>query len=155
MKGTLLTTVRLSMFGLLLTLSTGALAADACLLTPDELKALTGRAFEPGQPGKNLADDSPLCHYAESENPQRKLTIGMSTTNAKQQFDSRVRMLSMGGKSIELTGVGDGAYYNGTSAGALSLDKLVTFSNLRRSTDPQIAADSVAQALNAALKKTK
>jgi hypothetical protein len=136
-----------------LLLGSAAHADDACLLTPAQLQTLTGRAFAEGQASKNLGDGSPLCHYAEQENPQRKLTIGVSSTNAKQQFDSRLRMLQMGGKPIELKGVGDSAYYNGTGAGVLTGSKLITISNLRRASDPKIESDKVVAALQTALKK--
>ena len=66
---------------------------------------------------------------------------------------SRLRLLQMGGKSIDLKGVGDRAYFNGTAAGVLSGDKLITFSNLRRSSDPKIAAEQLVPALQRALKK--
>jgi hypothetical protein len=128
-------------------------ADDACLLTPAQLQTLTGRTFGDGQASKNLGDGSPLCHYAEQAKPQRKLTIGVSSTKAKQQFDSRLRMLQMGGKSIELKGVGDSAYYNGTSAGVLTGSKLITISNLRRASDPKIEPDKVVAALQTAMKK--
>ncbi len=134
-------------------LSGVAHASDACLLTPAQLQTLTGRAFAEGEPGKNLGDGSPLCHFAEQANPKRKLTIGVSSTNARQQFDSRVRMLQTGGKPITLDGVGDGAYYNGTSAGVLDGDRLITLSNLRRASDPKIEPAKVVAALQAMLKK--
>lgn len=96
-------------------------ADTACLLTPSELQTLTGRAFSDGEPGKNAGDGSPLCHYAEKDNPRRKLTIGVSSTNAQSQFESRLRLLQMGGKSIDLKGVGDRAYFNGTAAGVRAI----------------------------------
>ena len=127
-------------------------ADTACLLTPSELQTLTGRAFSDGQASKNLGDGSPLCHYAEKDNPRRKLTIGVSAVNAQRQFESRMRMLQMGGKSIALEGVGERAYFNGTAAGVLSGDKLITISNLRRAADPKIAPEKVAAMLQQALK---
>lgn len=130
-------------------------ADSACLLTPAELQALTGRAFSDGQASKNLGDGSPLCHYAEKDNPQRKLTIGVSSANAQRQFESRMRLLQAGGKSIDLKGVGDGAYFNGTAAGVLSGDKLITISNLRRAADPKIAPEKVAAMLQSVLKAAK
>ncbi|HEY6643279.1 hypothetical protein [Povalibacter sp.] len=136
-----------------LLMSVAAYANEACLLTPQQLQTLTGRTFAEGQASRNPGDGSPLCHYAEQTNPQRKLTIGVSSTNAKQQFDSRLRMLQMGGKSIELEGVGDRAYYNGTAAGVLAGSKLIAISNLRRASDPKIESDKVIAALRAALQK--
>ena len=130
-----------------------AQADDACLLTPSELQALTGRAFGDGEASKNLGDGSPLCHYAEKANPRRKLTFGVSSTNAQRQFESRVRLLQASGKSIALEGVGDRAYYNGTAAGVLAGDRLISLSNLRRASDPAIAADKVVALLQAVLEK--
>jgi hypothetical protein len=127
-------------------------ADTACLLTPSELQTLTGRAFSDGQASKNLGDGSPLCHYAEKDNPRRKLTIGVSSANAQRQFDSRMRLLQTGGKSIKLEGVGDRAYFNGTAAGVLSGDKLITISNLRRAADPKIAPEKVVAMLQLALR---
>lgn len=134
-------------------LNGAAWAESACLLTPAQLQTLTGRTFAEGQLATNPGDGSPLCHYAEQSSPSRKLTIGVSSTNAAKQFDSRVRMLQMGSKSIALDGVGDRAYYNGTSAGVLDGDRLVTISSLRRASDPKIEPGKVVDALRAALKK--
>jgi hypothetical protein len=127
-------------------------ADGACLLTPSELQTLTGRAFSDGEASKNLGDGSPLCHYAEKDNPRRKLTIGVSSTNAQRQFESHMRLLQASGKSIDLKGVGDRAYFNGTAAGVLSGDRLITLSNLRRAADPKIAPENVVATLQLALK---
>jgi hypothetical protein len=124
-------------------------------LTPSELQTLTGRAFSDGQASKNLGDGSPLCHYVEKANPQRKLTIGVSSTNAQRQFESHMRLLQMGSKSIDLKGVGDRAYFNGTAAGVLSGDKLITISNLRRAADPKIAPEMVVAMFQSALKAAR
>lgn len=137
----------LAVAGAALLACTLAHANEACLLTPAQLQDLTGRAFEEGQPGRNAGDGSPLCHYAERANPKRRLTIGVSSTNAQQQFDSRARMLQTGGRSIELQGVGEAAYYNGTAAGVLSGGRLFSISNLRRASDPKIEPEKVAAAL--------
>lgn len=128
-----------------------AAAETACLLTPAALQKATSRAFAEGQLARNLGDDSPLCHYAEKDNPQRKLTVGVSVANARQQFESRLRLLQMSGKSIELKDVGDRAYYNGTSAGVLAGDKLISISNLRRAGQPKIAQEKVQELLRAAI----
>ncbi len=130
-------------------------ANTACLLTPAELQTLTGRAFAEGQASKAAGDGSPLCHYPEKDNPKRKLTIGVSSSNAQSQFDSRVRLLQRGGESIELKGVGDRAYFNGTAAGVLAGDTLITISNLRRSSDAKIAPEQVVSLLQRALKSAK
>ena len=57
----------------------------------------------------------------------------------------------MGKKEIGLKGVGDGAYFNGTSAGVLSGDKLITLSNVRRASAPEIPAERIVTLLQAAL----
>ncbi|HEY0939744.1 MAG TPA: hypothetical protein VGE08_06580 [Steroidobacter sp.] len=132
-----------------------ARADSACLLTPAQLQSLTGRSFSEGEIGKDPGDGSPLCHYAQTDNPRRKLTIGMTSAQAERRFESRLRMLQMGRKSIEIDGVGDRAYYNGTSAGVLSGNKLITFSNLRRASDPEIAAEKVVAMLQVALQKAE
>lgn len=139
--------------GISLLACAAARADTACLLTSSDLQTLTGRAFIDGEPGKNLGDGSSLCHYAEKDNPRRKLTIGMSSVNAQSQFESRMRLLQGSGKSIELKGVGDRAYFTGTAAGVLSGGKLITLSNLRRSSDPTIAPEQLVATLQIALKK--
>ena len=132
-----------------------AQAENACLLTPSELQRLTGRAFSEGEASKAAGDGSPLCHYAEKDNPKRKLTIGVSSSNAQRQFESRVRLLQGSGASIDLKGVGERAYFNGTAAGVLSGGRLITLTNLRRASDPKIAPEQVAAMLQLALKKVE
>lgn len=132
-----------------------AQADSACLLTPAELQSLTGRAFSEGQIAKDPGDGSPLCHYPQSDNPRRKLTIAVTSSNAQRRFEAHLRLLNLGKDSIEVEGVGDRAYYNGTSAGVLSGNKLITISNLRRGADPKIAADKVVAMLQVALKKAE
>lgn len=135
---------------------TAAASADtACLLTPLQLHELTGRTFKEGEVSKSLGDGSPLCHYSEAGKPQRKLTIGVSTSNAARQFESRMRLLQMGNKKIELQGIGERAYFNGTAAGALSGDTLITITNLRSASDPQIAHEKVVSLLSLALEASR
>lgn len=140
---------------LLFILSPLGFADQACLLTPAELQAATGRAFNEGQATRVVGDGSPLCVYAETGQPQRKLTIGVSTQSARRQFESRMRLLRMGNKPIELAGVGDAAYFNGTAAGVLAGDRFISLSGLRRgaSKDEQIAPERVVGLLQAALKR--
>lgn len=128
-----------------------ASAADACLLTPAQLQAATGRAFAAGEAATNPGDNSPLCHYAQTDNAKRVLTIGVSSTRAQAQFDSRLRLLQRGNASIALQGVGDRAYFSGTAAGVLSGDTLISISNLRRAGEPDIASDKVVALLRSAL----
>ena len=130
--------------------TSNAFAASPCLLTPAELQSATGRAFIEGQETKTAVGD-PLCVYAEQARPQRKLTIEVTTNKASQRFDSRIRLLQMGKDPITLSGVGDRAYYNGTAAGVLSGERMIAIGQLRRSSDPKISADKVAQLLRSAL----
>src|SRR5687767_5649903 len=88
---------------------------SACLLTAAELQTATGRTFDDGQAGDNAVDGAVQCHYAEKGKPQRKLTVGVAGSHARAQFESRRRLLKMGKEPIDLMGVGDAAYYNGTS----------------------------------------
>jgi hypothetical protein len=57
----------------------------------------------------------------------------------------------MGKKEIGLKGVGDAAYFNGTAAGVLSGDKLITVSNVRRPSAPEIPPERIVTLLQAAL----
>jgi hypothetical protein len=130
-----------------------AQADNPCLLTPEQLQTMTGRAFNEGEAGKNPGNGSPQCLYAERDNPSRKLIIGVSSTDAQRRFESHLRLLKMSSQPIALEGVGDRAYFNGTSAGVLSGNTLITFSNLRRASDPQIAPEKVVAMLRVALEK--
>lgn len=130
-------------------LPSGASAA-ACLLTPEELRAATGREFIAGREGKAV-DGSDLCAYAEVAMPARKLAVNVIASRGKAAYESRMRLLSMGKKEIGLKGVGDAAYFNGTAAGVLSGDKLITLSNLRRASAPKIAPERIVTLLQAAL----
>ncbi|HVF17003.1 MAG TPA: hypothetical protein VNA21_08830 [Steroidobacteraceae bacterium] len=141
------------MIGLIATASL-ADASNACLLSTDELQTATSREFAPGEPTK-AAGGSLLCAYAERSNPKRHLTIEMSSEKAKQQFESRVRLLSSGHASIALAGVGDAAYYNGTAAGVLVGDRLIAIGGLRRAPDPKIAPEKVARLLELAIKQAR
>jgi hypothetical protein len=129
-------------------------ASNACLLSTDELQAATSREFAPGEPTK-AADGSLLCAYAERANPKRHLTIQTSSEKAKQQFESRVRLLSTGRASIALAGVGDVAYYSGTAAGVLVGDRLIAIGGLRRAPDPKIASEKVARLLQLAIERAR
>jgi hypothetical protein len=125
-------------------------SAAACLLTVDELRTATGREFGAGQEGKAV-DGSGLCVYAEAAAPTRKLTVNVIESRGKAAFDSRMRMLTMSKKEIGLKGVGDAAYFNGTAAGVLKGDKLITLSGVRRPSSPAIPQERIAALLQAAL----
>jgi hypothetical protein len=140
-----------SMVLLALALPATALAT-ACLVTAGELQTATGRAFGPGVESKSV-DGAPLCIYAEVAAPQRRLTLNLLEQRGKAQFESRTRLLKMGKKPIELQGVGDAAYFNGTAAGVLQGDKLITFTGIRRmeSTNEHIPSQRIVALLQAAL----
>jgi len=131
--------------------SPGAALANACLVTPAELQTATGRAFSSGQESKAV-DGSPLCIYAETDAPQRKLTVNVIASRGKAAYDSRMRMLQMGKKSIDLKGVGDAAYFTGPAAGVLTGDTLITFSNVQRAGSKEpIPSERIVALLKAAL----
>jgi hypothetical protein len=136
---------------------TKAAAQDACLLTPAQLQSATGRAFTEGVAGVEAGSNAPLCHYAEVERPQRRLTIGLLRENPRARFEASQRLLARGGNSIALAGVGDAAYFNGTAAGVLAGDVFIRISNLRRgaSQDPEISPDQARALLQAALERTR
>lgn len=127
-----------------------AASATACLVTVAELQTATDRAFGAGQESKAV-DGSPLCVYAEVAAPTRKLIVNVIESRGKAGFDSRVRLLTMSKKEIGLKGVGDAAYYNGTSAGVLKGDRLITFSGVRRAASKDIPPERIVALLQAAL----
>lgn len=129
-------------------------SAAACLLTPEELRAATGREFTAGQEGKAV-DGSDLCAYAEVAMPARKLAVNVIASRGKAAYESRMRLLSIGKKEIGLKGVGDAAYFNGTAAGVLTGDKLITLSNLRRASAPEIPSERIVTLLQAALGRAR
>lgn len=145
------TSLRLTVLTLALTHASVAMAEEPCLFTPEQLKVATGRAYAAGEAMKDAAGQ-PLCAYAEVERPKRKLVVGLHTEKARPQFESRVRLLKMG-KKIELEGVGDAAYFNGTAAGVLQGERFVSLTNLRRAGDPALEPTKVAQLLKAALRE--
>lgn len=61
------------------------------------------------------------------------------------------RTLTMNKKEIGLKGVGDAAYFNGTSAGVLAGDKLIVLSGVRRLGAADIAPERIVALLQAAL----
>lgn len=147
-------TQRNTLFGALLAstlffAATGSAAAtpeSPCLLSGAELSSFAGRVFADGTASKT-AVGTPMCVYSEKDRPRRKLTIEVSSTNAASQFDSRVRLLQRGKASIEMAGIGDRAYFNGTAAGVLKGDTLVAVGQLRRSSDPEISRDNAGNLL--------
>lgn len=104
--------------------------ANACMLTPAELQSLVGRAFNAGQESKAV-DGSSVCSYTEVALPKRRLLINVIDSKAKVRFESAKRLLKMTNKPIDLSDVGDAAYYNGTAAGVLSGDRMISFSGVK------------------------
>lgn len=127
-----------------------AASAAACLLTVEELRTATGREFGAGQEGKAV-DGSELCAYSEAAAPTRKLTVNVIASRGKAAYENRLRLLTMGKKEIGLKGVGDAAYFNGTAAGVLTGDKLITLSGVRRASSPDIPPARIVTLLQAAL----
>ena len=125
-------------------------SATACIVTPGELQTATGRSFNAGQESKAV-DGSAVCSYTEADAPKRRLVINVIESRGKAQIESRKRLLSRGDKPIDLPGVGDAAYYNGTSAGVLSGDRLIAFTNLQRPGTPKAAPEKITALLQAAL----
>lgn len=140
----------LTALGLLTLGLPAAASAAACVLTPAELQSATGREFGAGQEGKAV-DGSGLCAYAEVAAPTRKMTVNVVESRAKAAFESRVRLLTTSKKDIALKGVGDAAYFNGTSAGVLAGDKLIVLSGVRRPGSPDIPSERIVALLQAAL----
>jgi hypothetical protein len=124
--------------------------ASACLVSVEELQTATDRTFSAGQEGKAV-DGSPLCVYAEAAAPTRKLIINVLESRGKAGFESRLRLLNVGKKEIGLKGVGDAAYYNGTSAGVLTGDRLIAFSGVRRAASKDIPPERIVALLQAAV----
>jgi hypothetical protein len=64
-----------------------------------------------------------------------------------------MRLLKVGKQPIDLQGVGDAAYFNGTAAGVLVGDRLITLSGVRRgsSKDAAIAPERIVTLLQAAI----
>ncbi|HET6397610.1 MAG TPA: hypothetical protein VFF91_12335 [Pseudoxanthomonas sp.] len=129
-----------------------AVADDACLLTPDELKAATGQDYRPGQPGLELGTGAPLCHYLRVAQPGR-LTVGLHRgTGARAQFQRRQGLLGKtAGRDIALPGVGEAAYAGGTAAGVLVGDAYVALSGTRRPSEPELDPEAVRGLLRAAV----
>ena len=143
----------LLLLGCITGIPANAAAQEACLLTPAELESATGRAFTEGVPGVEVGSNVPLCHYAEVERPQRRLTIGLLRESSRARFEASQRLLTRGNDSIALPDVGSAAYFNGTAAGVLAGDIFIRISNLRRgaSQDPEISPEQARTLLQAAL----
>lgn len=135
------------------TLGPSAEASGGCLVTPAELEAATGRVFEEGRSGKDITQQHDECVYAEKNQAKHKLVISVRTVNARQQFESRKRLLTMGKDSIDIEDVGDAAWFSGVAAAVLKGDRALFLSGVRRASDPNIPREKIAELLRAALKR--
>jgi hypothetical protein len=129
--------------------------ANACILTPAKLQTLVGRAFNAGQESKAV-DGSSVCSYTEVDSPKRRLVINVIESKADVRFESAKRLLKMSNKPIDLAGVGDAAYYNGTAAGVLSKDRMIAFSGVKPppgSKPSHLAPEQIVALLKAALEQ--
>jgi hypothetical protein len=124
-------------------LAAPALAADGCLLSVDELSAAAGRAFSAGEPRKDIVTEEPQCFYAQKDKPKRGMTLRIHTQKAASRFEATKRVTTFGSDPVELSGVGDAAFFNGTSAGVLVGDKAVILGSIRGAGDPKIAREKV------------
>lgn len=133
----------------------GTVAADPCLLTPDELKQATGRAFEAGVPGKDIATQEPQCTYAEKNKPKRSVMVRILTEKAAQRYAANKRLVSFGNDPLDLEGVGEAAFYSGTTAGVLLGERAIILSTLRRAGDPKLERAAVVDLLRKAAERLK
>ncbi|TDQ44154.1 hypothetical protein [Permianibacter aggregans] len=119
-----------------------ALANSPCRLSSADLQAATGRTFNEGEVTITATGIS-MCVYTEKDKPKRRVTLEVSSDNAEKQFESKMRLLQLGKKSIVLPGVGDKAYFNGTAAGVLKGDTFFSLGQLRRSSEPELKPENV------------
>lgn len=138
-----------------LVLTSQAFAADGCLLSVEELAATTGRAFSAGEPRKDIVTGEPHCFYAQKENPKRGMLLRIHTQKADRRFEATKRATSFGSDPVEVPGVGDAAYFNGTSAGVLVGDKAVILGSIRTAGDPKIDREKVAKLLKLVAERLK
>lgn len=124
-----------------------ALASDACLLSAEELSTATGREFSAGEARKDIVTSEPQCFYAQKANPKRGVLLRIHTQKAASRFEATKRATSFGSEPVDLSGVGDAAYFNGTSAGVLVGEKAAILGTLRGAGDPKIDRAKVAELL--------
>jgi hypothetical protein len=133
----------------------GSAAADPCLLTPAELHATTGREFEAGTPGQDIVTQEPHCTYRETKNAKRHVMVRILTQKAPKRFEASKRTVHFGKDPIDLEGVGEAAFYSGTTAGVLLGEQAIILSTLRRASDPKIDRAVVADLLRKAAERLK
>lgn len=124
-----------------------AFASDACLLSVEELSAATGREFSAGEARKDIATGEAQCFYAQKANPKRGMSLRIHAQKAASRFEATKRATSFGSEPVDLPGVGDAAYFNGTSAGVLVGEKAAILGTLRGAGDPKIDRAKVAELL--------
>jgi hypothetical protein len=129
-------------------------AADACLLSPEELSTATGREFSAGEARKDIATGEPQCFYAQKANPKRGVLLRIQSEKAAKRFEATKRVTTFGSEPVDVPGVGDAAYFNGTSAGVLAGQQAVILS-LRGAGDPKIAREKVADLLKLIVARLK
>lgn len=132
-----------------------AFASDGCLLSSDELSAATGRAVLAGQPRKDIVTGEPQCFYAQKDKPKRGMMLRIHAQKAANRFEATKRVTAVGGEPVDLPGVGDAAFFNGTSAGVLVGDKAVILGSLRGAGDPKIAPEEVTKLLQLVAERLK
>lgn len=132
-----------------------AFAADSCLLSAEEVSAATGRAFSAGEARKDIVTGEPQCFYAQKENPKRGVMLRIHSQKAASRFEATKRVTTFGNDPVDLPGIGDGAYFNGTSAGVLVGDKAVILGSLRGAGEPKIGHDKVAELLRLVIDRLK
>lgn len=82
-------------------------AADPCtLLTAAEVAAVLGTEVSQGMP--TTTDTMTRCTWTPTRGDAGGVSVGLLTGNAESVFDGYRRT----GGNIELTGLGDGAFYN-------------------------------------------
>lgn len=138
-----------------LVLAGQAFSADACLLSVDELKATTGRVFKAGEPRKDVVTGEPQCFYSQAENPKRGVLLRILEQKAASRFEASKRATSFGTDPVDLSGVGDAAFFNGTSAGVLVGDQAIILGSIRGAGDPKIEREKVGGLLKVVVERLK
>lgn len=132
-----------------------AFAADACLLTPEELSTATGREFSAGEGRKDIATGEPQCFYAQKANPKRGVLLRIQSEKAASRFAATKRVTTFGSDPVDVPGIGDAAFFNGTSAGVLAGEQAAILSSLRGAGEPKIAREKVAELLKLIVARLK
>ena len=132
-----------------------AFATDGCLLSAEELSAATGRAFIAGEARKDIVTAEPQCFYAQKDKPKRGMMLRIHSQKAASRYEATKRVTTFGSEPVELPGVGDAAFFNGTSAGVLIGDKAVILGSLRGAGEPKVAREKVAELLRLVIERLR